>query len=211
MTLPNYAMDQASFPQMYERWLVAHLFRPWAQLTLEELGLSAGDRVLDIACGTGIVGRVARQLLGDEAWIVGVDVSPAMLQVARAVAPGIDWREGSASSLPLHAEEQFEAVICQQGLQFFADKPAAAEQMRRALARDGKLAVSTWRSEDEMPFFRNLRSVAERHLGPIADQRYGYGDADSLDRLLRDAGFYGYACASCLAPCASTMAHRSCG
>jgi ubiquinone/menaquinone biosynthesis C-methylase UbiE len=189
MTLPTYAMDQATFPQMYERWLVGPLFRPWAQLTVEELGLSAGDRVIDIACGTGIVARVAQELLGDGDSIVGVDVSPAMLQVARAVAPGIDWREGSASSLPLHAGEQFDAVVCQQGLQFFADKPGAALQMRRALAPGGKLAVSTWRSDDEMPFFRELRAVAEGHLGPIADERYGYGDAGALDALLRDAGF----------------------
>jgi len=174
---------------MYERWLVGPLFRPWAELTVEELGLSAGDRVIDIACGTGIVARMARQALGDAARVVGVDVSPAMLQVARTIAPDIDWREGSASSLPLHGGEQFDAVICQQGLQFFADKPAAALQMRRALVPGGKLAVSTWRCDDEMPFFRELRGIAERHLGVIADERYGYGDAGALDALLRDAGF----------------------
>lgn len=189
MNLPSYAMDQASFPQMYERWLVAPLFRPWAELTVEELGLSAGDRVLDIACGTGIAARVAQRRLGDGARIVGVDISPGMLEVARAAAPGIDWREGSATALPLHDAEQFDAVICQQGLQFFADKPAAAAQMRRALAPGGKLAVSTWRSDDEIPFFRELRLVAQRHLGPIDDQRYGFGDAGPLEALLRDAGF----------------------
>ena len=54
MTLPSYAMNQASFPQMYERWLVTPLFRPWAELSLDELKLSQGDRLLDIACGTGI-------------------------------------------------------------------------------------------------------------------------------------------------------------
>ncbi|MCW5658941.1 MAG: methyltransferase domain-containing protein [Burkholderiaceae bacterium] len=189
MNLPSYAMDQASFPQMYERWLVVPLFRPWAETTVEELGLSAGDRVLDIACGTGIVARVAQQRVGAGARIVGIDISPGMLEVARAAAPGIDWREGNATALPLRDAEQFDAVICQQGLQFFADKPAAAAQMRRALAPGGKLAVSTWRSDDEIPFFRELRLVAQRHLGPIDDQRYGYGDAGPLEVLLRDAGF----------------------
>jgi hypothetical protein len=61
--------------------------------------------------------------------------------------------------------------------------------MRRALAEGGRLAVSTWRSDDEIPFFRDLRRVAERHLGPVADQRYGFGDAGPLERLLQDAGF----------------------
>jgi hypothetical protein len=57
------------------------------------------------------------------------------------------------------------------------------------LATGGRLAVATWRSDEEIPFFRELRSVAERHLGPIADQRYSFGDAAALEALLRDAGF----------------------
>lgn len=190
MNLPSYAMKQASFPEMYERHLVGPLFRPWAEMTVEEMKLSPGDRVLDIACGTGIVARLAKERLGDDAYVVGVDLSPDMLAVARTVAPGIHWREGSASALPLRDEERFDAVVCQQGLQFFADKAAAAAQMRRALVPGGKLAVATWRSDDEIPFFRELRRVAERHLGGIADQRYSFGDAGPLETLLRDAGFH---------------------
>lgn len=185
MSLPSYAMSQTGFPEMYERHLVGPLFRPWAESTVDALALSDGDRVLDIACGTGIAARVARERA---AHVVGVDISAGMLAVARAAAPSIDWREGSATALPLQRGEQFDAVICQQGLQFFADKPAAAAQMRLALAGGGKLAVSVWRSDDEMPFLRELRRVAERHLGPIGDQRYGFGDAAALETLLHDAG-----------------------
>lgn len=189
MTLPSYAMNQVSFPEMYERWLVGPLFRPWAELTLDELKLSPGDRLLDIACGTGIVARVAKQRLGDTGQVVGVDVSSDMLAVARNVAPDIDWREGNAASLPLREGEQFDVVVCQQGLQFFTDKTAAIAQMRRALAEHGRLAVATWRSDEEMHFLRELRRVAERHLGAIDDQRYNFGDAAVLEGLLRDAGF----------------------
>lgn len=189
MSLPSYAMGQQSFPEMYERWLVGPLFKPWAELTFDQLALSPRDRVLDIACGTGIVARVASERLGDAGYVVGVDVSPDMLAVARSVAPGIDWREGNANALPLRDGEQFDVVVCQQGLQFFSDKAAAARQMRRALATGGRLAVATWRSDEEIPFFRELRTVAERHLGPIADPRYSFGDAAALEALLRDAGF----------------------
>jgi SAM-dependent methyltransferase len=136
------------------------------------------------------VARVAKERLGDVAYVVGIDVSSDMLAVARAVAPGIDWREGNASALPLHDREQFDIVVCQQGLQFFPDKPAAVAQMRRALAKGGRLAVATWRSDDEIPFFRELRRVAERRLGTIADQRYSFDDAAALEALLRDAGFH---------------------
>lgn len=190
MTLPSYAMNQASFPEMYERWLVGPLFLPWAKLTLDELNLSQDDSVLDIACGTGIVARVAKERLGDTGHVVGIDVSADMLAVARTVAPDIDWREGNASSLPLSEGEQFDIVVCQQGLQFFPDKTQAIAQMRQALAEHGRLAVATWRSDEEIPFFRELRTVAERHLGAITDQRYAFGDAVLLERLLRDTGFH---------------------
>jgi ubiquinone/menaquinone biosynthesis C-methylase UbiE len=127
-------MGQASFPEIYERWLVGPLFKPWAEMTFDRLALSPGDRVLDIACGTGIVARVARERLGDAGYVLGVDVNPDMLAVARSAAPSIDWREGNASALPLRDGEQFDVVVCQQGLQFFPDKAAAAGEMRRALA-----------------------------------------------------------------------------
>lgn len=190
MTLPSYAMNQQGFPEMYERWLAGPLFRPWAELTLDEMKLSPRDRVLDIACGTGVVARAARERLGDAGYVVGIDISPDMLAVARAVAPSVDWREGNAGALPLNEGEQFDVVVCQQGLQFFPDKLVAARQMRRALAKGGRLAVTTWCSDDEIPLFRELRGVAERHLGAIADQRYSFGDPAPLEALLQEAGFH---------------------
>ena len=183
-------MGQASFPEMYERWLVGPLFRPWAEVTFEEVKLSPGHRVLDVACGTGIVARVARERLGAAGYVVGIDINAEMLAVARTVAPDIDWRVGNAGALPLHDGEQFDVIVCQQGLQFFPDKPAAAAQMRRALVQSGRLAVATWRPDEEIPFFRDLRHVAERILGPIADLRHSFGDAALIEALLRDAGFH---------------------
>jgi ubiquinone/menaquinone biosynthesis C-methylase UbiE len=188
MALPAYANNQASFPAMYEQSLVGPLFRPFAEVLLDRLQPRTGERVLDVACGTGIVARLARERVGDGSAVVGVDVSPAMLDVARAVGPAVTWREGSALALPLAAGEVFDVVTCQQGLQFFPDRPAAAGQMRRALAPGGRIGVATWRSAAEVPLFAALQQVAERHLGPIADQRYGFGDGAALAALLRDAG-----------------------
>lgn len=188
MTLPVYANNQQSFPAMYERWLVEPLFRPWAEDLLGRLQPAPGEQVLDIACGTGIVARLAHQQVGPSGRVVGVDVSPAMLEVARAVAPEIAWREGSALDLPLAAAERFDVVTCQQGLQFFPDRPAAAAQMRRALAPGGRLGVATWRPAGEIPMFHVLQAIAERHLGPVVDQRHAFGDGEALAALLRAAG-----------------------
>jgi ubiquinone/menaquinone biosynthesis C-methylase UbiE len=188
MTLPSYAMNQQSFPEMYEQWLVGPLFRPFAEKIILDLDISPGDSVLDIACGTGIVSRVAKELVGAADRVIGVDISADMLSVARNVAPGIEFREGSAAALPLKDGEKFDVVVCHQGFQFFPDRAAAAAQMRRAVKDSGKLAVATWRSDEESPFIHELRRVAERHLGPIADQRYNFAEA-ALEAFVRNAGF----------------------
>ena len=186
MTIP---FAQLSFPEMYEQALVGPLFRPWAEDLLEEVAVAPGDRLLDVACGTGIVARLAMGRLGGAGRIVGVDLSPAMLAVARRECPGIDWREGDAGALPLAGDERFDVVVCQQGMQFFADRAAAARQMRRALAEGGRLAVSTWRPDEEVSVCEELRHVAERHVGPISDRRHSFGEAGPLEALFRNAGF----------------------
>lgn len=186
MTIP---FAQSNFAEVYEQSLVRPLFSPWAELLLDDVRLAAGDRMLDIACGTGIVSRRAKDRLGEEVSIVGVDLSAAMLAVARREGAGIDWREGDACALPLAEHERFDVVVCQQAIQFIPDRSAAVRQMRAALAPGGRIAVSAWRSDDELPVLRELRRVAERHVGPIVDRRHAFGDAGPLEELLRDAGF----------------------
>ena len=181
----------AALPELYERFLVEPLFRPFAQTLIDRVALGAGERLLDVACGTGIVARIARDRVGDRGHVVGVDASPGMLAVARAVAPAVEWREGDAASLPVPDGGTFDVVTCHQGLQFFADRAAAVEEMRRVLAPGGRLAIGTWRPLDDTPLFRDLHAMAQRHAGPIADQRHSFGDASAIGRLLTDAGFTG--------------------
>src|SRR5215471_17885468 len=130
------------FTEIYERVLVGPLFRPFAEQLVTRVGLTRSDTLIDVACGTGIVARVARERLGPEARIVGVDVAPAMLAVARTVDPTIDWREGNAVALPVSAGEEFTVLTCHQGLQFMPDKLAAVRDMRRVLAPGGRVAIA---------------------------------------------------------------------
>jgi ubiquinone/menaquinone biosynthesis C-methylase UbiE len=189
MSLPAYAMNSSSFPEMYERHLVGPLFRPFAQKTLDRIDLRGRRGVLDVACGTGVVARLAKQSLGDTAKVVGIDVSAPMLEVAGRIAPDVEWRVGSAEELPFDGPETFDAVVCHQGLQFFRDKEAAGRELRRVTAAGGVAAVAVWRSTADMPLLQELQVVAERHLGPIDDRRYGFGDPEALERLMRASGF----------------------
>jgi ubiquinone/menaquinone biosynthesis C-methylase UbiE len=178
-----------SFADLYERHLVAPLFLPWIPQLFDRVELAPADRVLDVACGTGIVAREARRRQDMAGHAVGVDVNEQMIAVARAIEPEIDWRVGDAAALPIAANESFDVVLCQQGMQFFPDKPAAAREMRRALAPGGRVAVSAWSALDEAPFVRALYDVAVRQFGPFTDRRHSYHDANALQQLLADAGF----------------------
>ena len=175
--------------EIYERVLVGPLFRPFAEQLVARVAPTHGDSVIDVACGTGIVARVAREQLGPDARIVGVDVAPAMLAVARTVDQTIDWRQGNATSLPVGVGEQFTVLTCHQGLQFISDKPAAIREMHRVLAPGGRVAIATWCFLDDIPGMLELNAVVERHVGRIVDSRHSFGDANALKRLLVEAGF----------------------
>ena len=179
-----------TFAEIYERQLVGPLFRPFAEDLVARLTPGGHDRLIDVACGTGIVARVARERMGPAARIVGVDASPLMLAVARGVDSTIDWREGNAMSLPVADGERFSLLTCHQGLQFFPDKTAAAREMRRVLQPGGRVAIGTWRPIEESALFRELHSIAQQQLGPIVDARHSFGDDRAIVRLLADAGFH---------------------
>ena len=178
-----------TFSEIYERILVGPLFRPYAEDLIARVRPAGGDRLLDVACGTGIVARVARERMGAAAHIVGVDASPQMLAVACDIDPATDWRQGNATALPVADDERFSVLTCHQGLQFFPDKTAAVREMRRVLVPEGRVAIGTWRPLDECGLFKELHPIAERHLGPVMDARHSFGDAAAIDRLLRDGGF----------------------
>ena len=133
-------------------------FLPWAWVLIERTALARGERILDIACGTGIVARTAKASVGTEAG--------GHRRERPDAGHGRAWRRPSTGAratpdLPLGAGEQFDVVLCQQGLQFFPDKPAAARQFRRAVAPGGRLGVATWRPDAEIPMFGELRAIAD--------------------------------------------------
>ena len=100
--------------------------------------------MLDVACGTGVVARTAAQRLDGNGAFIGIDMNPAMIEVAARVASDesidIEWQVGKAETLPF-PDRSFDLVTIQQGLQFFPDQPAALRECFRVLVPDGKLAV----------------------------------------------------------------------
>src|SRR6266496_14186 len=108
--------------ELYERYLVPATFGPWATDLVALATLRAGDCVLDVACGTGIVARRAAEQVGSVGRVVGLDLNAGMLAVARSASATegrtIEWCESSALTMPFE-DQSFDVVFCQQGLQFF--------------------------------------------------------------------------------------------
>jgi len=137
----------AEAAERYERYVARYILGPWAPLLVDAVHVDVGERVLDVACGTGVVARVAAERVGSVGRVVGVDLNSGMIAVARSlptpVGASIEWIERSALDLRLH-DATMDVVLCQQGLQFFPDKALAMREMRRVLARGGRLALSVW-------------------------------------------------------------------
>ena len=179
--------------EVYERYLVPVLFLPWAEELLRRAAPKQGERVLDVACGTGAVARQAAPLVGTTGLVVGLDVSPAMLAVARSLpepdGARIAWRHGSVEALPVE-DAAVDVVLCQEGLQFFPDRAAALGELRRVLGPGGRLVLSVSRGLDHQPVYAALNAAIERHLGvPAMAAPFAFGDADALRALLDEAGF----------------------
>lgn len=190
---PSFETYGGSAPENYERYFVPAIGAPLAAPLVDLASLQPGDRVLDVACGTGVVARFAAERVGPRGSVSGLDVNPGMLAAARAATPRdveIDWHEGSAEAIPL-PDGAFDVALCQMGLQFFPDRPAALREMRRVLAHGGRLALNV-----PGPTPRVLAVLAEglsRHLSAdlasFVDVVFSLHDPRELEDLLEDAGF----------------------
>ena len=182
--------------EIYERGLVPAIFAPWATILIEYAALQPGDRVLDVACGTGIVARLAARQVGPTGQIIGLDNNAGMLAVARSLPPipgvSLEWQEGSALAIPF-SDASFDALLCQQGLQFFSDRPAALREMHRVLGPGGRVVLSVWGSLERCPGHAALVRALELHLATAAASVirsfFALGEASEVRSLLAGRRF----------------------
>lgn len=182
-------------PLAYDTYIVDTFMRGYSSRLVEAAAVETGNRVLDVACGTGVATRLAAKEVGPEGSVVGFDLNAGMLARARASAENvstIDWREGSVTEMPFE-DANFDRILCQHGLQFFPDKPAALAEMYRVLAPGGRLLVSVWRSIEHCPWQSAIADAIDRNVGKeqaaLVRSAFGFGDAKQLRQSIVDAGF----------------------
>jgi ubiquinone/menaquinone biosynthesis C-methylase UbiE len=182
--------------KIYEYGLVPAIFGPWSTKTVALAAPNEGDSVLDVACGTGVVTRLAAQYVGTRGRVIGLDLNPGMVEVARSLpvplGASVDWEVGDAIRL-LFPNATFHVVFCQGGLQFVPDRLAALCEMYRVLRPGGRLALMVCQHIQYCPGFAILVERLTSHVGwqaaALLRMPFSLGDMEELRSLMVNAGF----------------------
>ena len=176
---------------LYERSFVPAIFAPAAVTVADAAGIGRANRVVDVGCGTGALTREVARRVGQEGRVVGLDLNPLMLEVARSQAPEVEWQQGDAADLP-YENGAFDVVVSQFALMFVPDPALALREMWRVLAPDGRLAIAVCGPMANAPGYDALARVAERvcqsDVVELLRSPFVLGDKDRLERLVDVAG-----------------------
>ncbi len=178
----------------YERYFVPAIGVPVARDLLTAADLRPGERVLDAACGTGVVARLAAERVAPGGSVAGLDPNPGMIAVARDSSPAgssIDWYEAPGEKIPL-PDASFDVVLCSMGLQFFADREAGLKEFLRVLVPGGRLVAGL--PGPTPPPLEIMADALAKHIGPecasFVQAVFALHDPDELRELARRAGFH---------------------
>lgn len=178
--------------EAFERLLVPAVFGPWSRALVDLARPATGERVIDIACGTGVAARYAAGLVGAQGTVCALDIDAGMIAHARTLedAAAIDWHRADVMDLPF-ADDAFDVALCNQGLQFFPDRIAALMGIRRVLRSGARLATNTYCAVETCPgHFAVTQALEARGVDTAPMLRpYSLAEADELRRFAAGAGF----------------------
>jgi SAM-dependent methyltransferase len=193
MTEPT-LQTQVDAATAYQEQLVPALMDEWAPRVADAAEIRPGQRVLDVACGTGVLARAVAARVGPSGAVTGLDINQGMLEVAARLDPTLGWQHGTAEALPF-PDHSFDAVVSQFGLMFVPDPALALREMMRVLVPGGRLAVAVWASLAETPAYEAEVALVERLAGASAAEvlrvPFVLGELDGLAELCRAAGITG--------------------
>jgi ubiquinone/menaquinone biosynthesis C-methylase UbiE len=176
--------------ETYDTYLVPAIFEPWSRDLIKRAQVFKGDRVLDVACGTGIV---ACRIAGTGAAVTAIDSSAEYLERAKLRASeegvGVKWLEGTAEALPFR-QPAFDLVTCQHGLQFFGDRVLALREMRRVIAPGGRAVIATWGAMEKQGPYAALDDLVHARTGKRRTEPTSLSDPAVLNKLLLEAKFF---------------------
>jgi ubiquinone/menaquinone biosynthesis C-methylase UbiE len=174
-------------------------FRLYARRLLDGVRLKPGQHVLDVACGPGTASLLAAPLVVPDGSVVGIDLAPGMVELARKKAEearlsNVTFREADAENVPF-PDDSFDAVLCNHGLVPTTDRVKALGEMRRVLKRGGCIAISAWSTPERSLTISIVAKTIRDHfptaIVPGAPMWFDFGPEGALEKALSDAGFDG--------------------
>ena len=184
-----------SIPETYDKYLGTLLLEPFAKSMAAKVAGLKPQRVLELACGTGIATRHLADVLPDSAMIIASDVNPAMLDYAKRSVPnadGISWEIADAHRLP-YPDGVFDAVVSQFGVMFFQDRPRAFAEAYRVLKPGGTFLFNTWDDFGYNPAVSTTQELLDQIFGLDAPGFYripfGYHSENRIAMDLISGGF----------------------
>ena len=183
-------------PDIYEQYIVPAFSGAWAEDMVRRAKVEEGDRVLDVACGTGIVSRRVYEVMGSRVHLTGVDVNDSVLEKGRDICNRnsipVNFYQGSAGALPFN-DASIDVALCQQGLQYFSGRSESLVDIRRVLTPGGRAVFSVWRPLEYSPFYHTLHRALELYVSKTAAgmlaAAYSLGDPREVRALFTSAGF----------------------
>jgi SAM-dependent methyltransferase len=186
-----------SIPDIYDHYLGPVIFQPYAEDLAARVANAQPKSVLEIAAGTGVATRALLKLLPADARVTATDLNQPMLDYAARNSPPARtiWRQADAMALPFE-NASFDTVVCQFGVMFFPQRPAAYREAHRVLKAGGRFIFNVW-APIEKNDFADVVTIAVAGLFPddppsfFARIPHGYHDQDLIRRDLEAAGFSG--------------------
>jgi ubiquinone/menaquinone biosynthesis C-methylase UbiE len=172
-------------------------FEAYAKPLLDSAGLKAGQRVLDVACGTGIPSLIAAPMVMPGGTITGVDLAPGMIELAKKKAEqkqikNVEFKEADGESLPFQ-DGTFDVILCNHGLVHMTDKQKVLSEMRRVLKKGGVLGLTVWSTPDKtVPLgiiAKTIMQLWPASIVPGAPNWFEFGPDGAIEKLLSDNGF----------------------
>ena len=181
------------------------LLAPVADVLIDRAEPAAGERIIDIGCGSGFTTIAFAQKVGSSGHVLGVDVSGPMLERARQSTPKdapIDFVLADATLYPFEAAS-FDLLASRFGVMFFADPAKSFANMRKALRPSGRLTFACWREPRENPWMMTPLQAIYEHVpklppqGPEDPGPFAFASEERVHRILGEAGFTGIAMEPC--------------
>jgi ubiquinone/menaquinone biosynthesis C-methylase UbiE len=173
------------------------LLAPVADILIDRARAKAGERIVDVGCGSGAISIALAQKVGPSGQVLGIDISGPMLARARQIAPAglpVDFVQADATVYPFDPAS-FDLLISRFGVMFFAEPARSFANLRRAMKPSGRLAFACWREPRENPFFMTPLQAVYKHapklpqLGPEEPGPFAFASEARVQRILSEAGF----------------------